>query len=29
MIRAHTYDIKRFRTYKQYSAYAGLVPWVQ
>ena len=28
-IRAYTDDIKRFRTYKQYSAYAGLVPWVQ
>lgn len=29
MIRAYTDDIKRYRTYKQYSAYAGLVPWVQ
>ena len=29
MIRAYTDGIKRYRTYKQYSAYAGLVPWVQ
>lgn len=28
-IRAYTDDIKRFHSYKQYSAYAGLVPWVQ
>lgn len=28
-IRAYTDDIRRFRTYKQYSAYAGLAPWVQ
>lgn len=28
-IRAFTDDISRFTTYKQYSAYAGLVPWVQ
>lgn len=28
-IRAYTGDIRRFRTYKQYAAYAGLVPWVQ
>ncbi len=28
-IRAYTDDIRRFRTYKQYAAYAGLVPWVQ
>jgi transposase len=28
-IRAFTDDIERFATYKQYSAYAGLVPWVQ
>ena len=28
-IRAFTDDISRFATYKQYSAYAGLVPWVQ
>lgn len=28
-IRAYTDDIKRFRTYKQYSSYAGLAPWVQ
>ena len=28
-IRAYTDDITRFRTYKQYSSYAGLAPWVQ
>lgn len=28
-IRAHTDDIKRFASYKKYSAYAGLAPWVQ
>jgi len=29
LIRAYTDDIRRFRTFKQYSAYAGLAPWVQ
>ena len=28
-IRAHTDDIKRFSSAKKYSAFAGLVPWVQ
>lgn len=28
-IRAYTDDIRRFVSYKQYAAYAGLVPWVQ
>ena len=28
-IRAYTDEIRRFRTYKQYASYAGLVPWVQ
>jgi transposase len=28
-IRAYTDDIKRFANAKKYSAYAGLVPWVQ
>ena len=28
-IRAFTDDIGRFETFKKYSAYAGLVPWVQ
>lgn len=28
-IAAYTDDISRFETYKQYSAYCGLVPWVQ
>jgi transposase len=28
-IRAYTDEIRRFRTYKQYAAYAGLAPWVQ
>ena len=28
-IRAYTDDIKRYRNYKKYAAYAGLVPWVQ
>lgn len=28
-IRAFTDDIRRFETFKKYSAYAGLVPWVQ
>jgi transposase len=28
-VRAYTDDIKRFPSYKQYSAYAGLAPWVQ
>jgi transposase len=28
-IRAYTDDIHRFRTYKQYSSFAGLAPWVQ
>ena len=28
-IRAFTDDIHRFNTFKKYSAYAGLVPWVQ
>jgi hypothetical protein len=28
-IRAYTDDIKRFASPKKYSAYAGLVPWVQ
>lgn len=28
-IRAFTDDITRFGSYKKYSAYAGLVPWVQ
>lgn len=28
-VRAYTDEIKRFRTYKQYSSYAGLAPWVQ
>jgi transposase len=28
-IRAYVDDIERFLSYKQFSAYAGLVPWVQ
>lgn len=28
-IRAFTDDIRRFESFKKYSAYAGLVPWVQ
>lgn len=28
-IAAYTDDISRFETYKHYSAYCGLVPWVQ
>ena len=28
-VRAYTDDIERFKGYKQYSAYAGLTPWVQ
>lgn len=28
-VRAHADDIGRFSGYKQFSAYAGLVPWVQ
>ena len=28
-VRAYVDDISRFRGYKQFSAYAGLVPWVQ
>ncbi|MBQ7508301.1 MAG: IS110 family transposase, partial [Spirochaetales bacterium] len=28
-ISAYTDDINRFETYKNYSAYCGLVPWVQ
>jgi transposase len=28
-VRAYTDDIRRFKGYKQYSAYAGLTPWVQ
>ena len=28
-VRAYTDDIRRFSGYKQYSSYAGLVPWVQ
>ncbi len=28
-VRAYTDDIRRFRGYKQYSAYAELTPWVQ
>lgn len=28
-VKAYTDDINRFRTYKQYSAYAGLAPYVQ
>jgi len=28
-IRAFTDDIRRFDSFKKYSAYAGLVPWVQ
>ena len=28
-IRAYTDDIRRFARYKQYSSYAGLVPWVE
>lgn len=28
-IRAYTDEIRRFRTYKEYASYAGLVPWVQ
>ena len=28
-IRAYTDDIKRYASAKKYSAYAGLVPWVQ
>jgi hypothetical protein len=28
-IRAYTDDIKRFSSSKKYTAYAGLVPWVQ
>ncbi len=28
-IRAYIDDINRFETYKQFSAYCGLVPWVQ
>lgn len=28
-IAAYTDDISRFETYKNYSAYCGLVPWVQ
>lgn len=27
-VRAYTDDIRRFKGYKQYSAYAGLTPWV-
>jgi len=28
-VRAYMDDITRFRSYKQFSAYAGLAPWVQ
>lgn len=29
IINSYTDDINRFETYKNYSAYCGLVPWVQ